>query len=335
MKMSMRRLLQVDERDPLSTARALLSHVWTDAKLDGMLIPSWVEDQPFPTAILQHDPLTLAHSDPFSPIMPQNIAGVAADHVQQNPDKRLGLSLRPCELRSLLQLTDRDGIDLSSTLIISTDCLSVFPLEDVHWRLGEVKDKDQLSRDALQFAAQGGILPSRFKKSCQLCDIPYPISADVHIELLGIATHQHLVVALSDKALAMGIAFDTTATKEIPPEVDERRQQVLDKLANWRRRSLAYTQSHLDETLATIPGLVQHLQSCEPCRTRLQEQCPQFSAEKLGSPDFSDLDSIKAWISSCGGCGMCDYHCPDAYPLFTAILHLYHRLSSQSGKLRH
>jgi hypothetical protein len=330
--MSVRRLLQVDERDPLSTARSLLSHVWVDSKLDGMLIPSWIEDQPFPTATLHQDPQSLSQSDPFSPIMPQNIAGVAADLVQQHPDRRLGLSLRPCELRSLVQLADRDGIDLSDTLLISTDCLSVFPLEDVHWRLGEVKDKDQLTRDALQFAAQGGILPSRFKKSCQLCDIPYPRSADVQIELLGIATNQHIVVDLSDKALAMGMTFESMATEEIPPEVDERRQQVLEKLTNWRKRSLAYTQSHLDEKLASVPGLVHHLQFCEPCRTRLQEQCPLFAAEKLGSPEFSDLDSIKAWISSCGGCGMCDYHCPDAYPLFTAILHLFHRFSSQSGK---
>ncbi len=332
--MSVRRLLQVDERDPLSAARALLSHVWMDAKLDGMLIPSWTEDQPFPMAILQQNPQSIAQSDPFTPIMLQNIAGVAADLVQQHPNKRLGLSLRPCELRSLVQLANRDGIDLSDTLLISTDCLSVFPLEDVHWRLGEVKDKDQLTRDALQFAAQGGILPSRFKKSCQLCDIPYPRSADVQIELLGISTHQHLVVDLSDKALAMGMAFESIVTEEIPPEVDEQRQQILDKLANWRRRSLAYTQSHLDETLATVPGLVHHLQSCEQCRSRLQEQCPLFAAELLGSPDFSEPDSIKEWISSCGGCGMCDYHCPDAYPLFTAILHLYHRLSSQSGRLR-
>lgn len=333
--MSVRRLLKVDERDPLSTARALLSHVWMEAKLDGMLIPSWIEDQPFPTSVFQHDPQSLTQSDPFTPIMPQNTAGVAAELVQQYPDKRLGLSLRPCELRSLVQLADRDGIDLSNTLLISTDCLSVFPLEDVHWRLGEVRDKDQLTRDALQFAAQGGILPSRFKKSCQLCDIPYPLSADMQIELLGIATHQHLIVGFSDKALSMGMALDSLAAEEIPREIDERRQQVLDKLANWRRRSMAYTQSHLDEKLATLPGFVHHLQSCESCRTRLQEQCPLFAEAQIGSPDFSDLASIEAWISSCGGCGMCDYHCPDAYPLFTVILHLYHRITSQSSKRRH
>jgi Pyruvate/2-oxoacid:ferredoxin oxidoreductase delta subunit len=333
--MSMRRLLQVDERDPLSTARTLLSHVWMDAKLDGMLIPSWIKDQPFPMAVLQQDPRSLVQSDPFTPIMPQNIAGTAAALVQHHPDKRLGLSLRPCELRSLILLADRDGLDLSDTLLFSTDCLSVFPLEDIHWRLGEVKDKDQLTHDALQFAAQGGILPNRFKISCQLCDVPYPQSADVQIELLGIATHQHLIVDLSDKALAMGMGFESMATEEIPPEVDERRQQVLDKLANWRRRSMAYTQSHLDETLSTLTGLVHHLQSCQPCRTRLQEQCPLFAPEKLGSPSLSDLDSIKAWISSCGGCGMCDYHCPNAYPLFTTILHLHQRLTSRGGKSRH
>lgn len=324
--MSARRLIQVDELGPLHATRLLLKDIWTHSNLKGMFITAWSQDRfpPEPTFIVQSE--DLQYADPYSPVMISNAAPAAVEFFKLHTGQRLAIALRPCELRVFRTLLERHGLTLSNTLLISSDCLAVFPAEDFDWRLGRVNDIERLTRDALQFASQGGILPSRYQRSCQFCERPYPEDVDIHIEVLGVMTSKHLVIAYRESALGTWLDPEFAGLESPSTEILVRRAEVLQKLANWRGRSLAYSQSHLDEDLASVEGLANHLRSCSACRSRLEVHCPLFQPEWLQTRSLRTLKTELDWITNCGGCGMCEHACPESYPLFTVLTHLKHTL---------
>ncbi|HEY44756.1 MAG TPA: hypothetical protein G4O11_12305 [Anaerolineae bacterium] len=327
--MDIRRLISVRQRDPLETVRTLLFQVWKNGGLEGLFALAWQRERQIAQPVLLTDPETIPRVDPFAPVMLGNSASLAVNILRSNPGKRYGFMFRPCELRSFKVLARWQELDFSHTLLLSIDCLSVFPLDEFEWRIREIDDSVQLTHDLLQFASQGGILPSRFKLSCQLCERPYPKEADLHIEILGLKTSEHLVIGLRDQALAEQLGLDDMILGEVPAEVSECRERVLEKLAAWRGRSLAYAQSHLDANQSTLEGLTMHLHSCEPCLNRLKDHCPLFESVWLASDEGYQEPVLRDWIFSCGGCGMCEYQCPQDFPLFTVIAHLNHLMSEK------
>jgi formate dehydrogenase subunit beta len=325
--MVVRKLVTVDALGPLYKVRGLLRQVWDHADLGGIFIMSWVDGQQLPVSTLITEPDQLQQADPFTPVMTTNAARSAFDLLQTETEKPIGLVLRPCELHSLRELAKRDDLDLSKHHLISADCLAVFPIEDYKWRLGEISSPEELTLGVLQFAAQGGILPSRYQRSCQLCEHPYPIDSDLQFELLGMPTSEYFVITTRDAQYAKRVGFENNQFEAVPPEVTERRDRIIEKLTTWRGRSLAYAQSHLADDQSSLTGLLQHLRICFECKQRIQEHCPLFLTSMPEDQALIRQSDAKDWLLSCGGCGMCEHQCPDSFPLFTVITHLRHQLS--------
>jgi ferredoxin len=317
--MNAQRLLPVGKQGPLHAARQLLHHLWSYADLKALLIPVWDDEKRFPEPTLIEDPSHLNRADPFAPFMPHNAAGKAITALQQLHGRGLALAMRPCELLSLKELAHRNDLDLSQALLISTDCLSAFAVDDTDWKKETGEDPQHSTDEVLHFAAQGGILASRFRGSCQFCDQLVPKNFDVHIGILGLETSKHLILTISDKDLDQDLMRDLNLVPELPSDVAQRRERILKNLSTWRMRTWKQAISNLDMSLATLEALIEHLTSCDPCRLQLQEHCPSFDPAWLtGGPEECRAEAL-AWIAACGGCGTCEYECPDSYPLFMVI----------------
>jgi formate dehydrogenase subunit beta len=325
--MPVQKLLSVDASGPLETTRRFLAQVWERSGLDGMFIPAWSAGEDDPRPALLTDLADLKRADPFAPLMVLNTAPHIAALAADRPHQLLAAVLRPCELRSLRELARRQSLSLSGLLLISPDCLATFPHEDFDWRVQHAAFIERITDEALHFAAQGGILPSRLRPACQACDQPYPTDADILIGVLGLETNHSLILGFRDEALAAKVGWQDASA----PSADllARRERVIDKLKEWRQRSRAYAESHLEEGQATLESLVAHLQTCENCRSWIARACPFFADSwraTSGGKQMSDLEA--SWLPSCGGCGMCDHACPDDYPLSTVIGRLARRAGS-------
>lgn len=325
--MLIQKLLPVEAHGPLETTRHFLAQVWERGGLDGMFIPAWAEGDDDPRPALLTEPAQLQRADPYAPLMVLNtaphVAALAADRSHQH----LAAVLRPCELRSLRELSRRRALDTSSLLLISPDCLATFPHEDFDWRVQHAAFIERITDEALHFAAQGGILPSRLRPACQACDHPYPADADINIGVLGLETNRSLIIGFRDEGLARSLGWQ--AAEEPPADLVARRERVLEKLGEWRQRSRAYAESHLEEGEGTLEGLVGHLRHCENCRSWISSACPFFAdawQTTSGGERMTDLEST--WLPSCGGCGMCDHDCPEGFPLSTVIGHLARRVGT-------
>jgi formate dehydrogenase subunit beta len=327
-KMARHSLFHVADGDPIHTVRAILRAPLERGILDAFFLPVWdkTTQQPAPSVITA--PQELEHSDPFAPIMLCNSAPIAFREVQQNPNRRMGIVLRPCELRTYLSIADEKVSKSENSILISMDCLATFPVNDFDWRLNKAKDRDRLSRTALHFAAQGGLLFSRYRASCQLCEQPFPEKADVHFQLFGIETSKHIVIKTKGEETLIDLGMDSFPAESVPEEILERRARTLDRLLEWRKQSRAYASAHLSPEQKTIAGLIEHLRGCNACRNTIAAHCPIFKLDWLTNMEVDEEFVLQNWLGHCGGCGMCDHTCPEDYPIFITIAYLSRSLEA-------
>ena len=323
--MSQRQYIPVSGNNPLETSRQLFSAIWDVRALEAMILPQWfaANRRPEPTLITDRNDLSTA--DPFAPIMTSNAAMATMHLLAENGNDHVGVFLRPCELESLRLLAAQDRISLNGIFLMSADCLGVLPEDDFRRHLTLTSNHESITHEALQFAAQGGILPSRYKESCQLCHHPYPENCDLHILLFGVETMQGLVIDFSDDDTAERIA-EHFPTMPVPESTQTRREKVIENLETWRGRSFGREEERYPDLNKTLSALTEHLNECLTCRARLQEQCPLFDPQAIRDPGQADLSKLELWLQSCAGCGMCEHECPQDYPLFSAIVQIRHAL---------
>ncbi len=324
--MCMSRTIEVKDGQPLNTTRRLLQDIWETACLDAMFIPIWSEEHQLPVPTLIRDPQALAHADPFAPVMPGNAAAQAMEAMQAKQAGVLGIYLRPCELRSLRQMVQIGDALYDNVLLISSDCLGALPPDDYHQHLTLTMDPSEMTRDTLHFAAQGGILPSRYQQSCQLCEAPYPDGSDVILHLFGYETQRQLALGWHAEKFRTPLETRLVLSKT-DPEASARRERVLSKLARWRNTSFERRQDGLDPSHITPAAFLDHIEHCTSCWDALETHCPTFN---LPGQQLGDEQDVIRWLSTCSGCGMCDSDCPDGYPLFEAVLSLHQASSGAS-----
>jgi ferredoxin len=323
--LSVQRLLPVSKQGPLHASRQLLHHTWHHAALDAMLIPTWEDEKRIPEPALIRDPAHLKRADPFAPFIPDNAAQLAIQVLDQHQGRRLGFAMRPCELLTFKELARRKRLDTSSTLLISTDCLSASPDSDRHLRAEDDEDPQNLTLEALQFASEGGFLASPFRRSCQFCDLLVGDDVAVHIGVLGLETNRHVLLMIGDPELDQNLCSELSLVREIPSDVDQHRQRILSNLSAWRRRTWNQALADLDRECATLEALITHLESCDACRDRLSLHCPLFHPSWRSPQSNIQEEDVIDWLMSCTGCGTCEHPCPDGYPLVMAILSLRQR----------
>lgn len=324
--MTQRFLVPVGKDGAEAAVRKILAHVWQQAGLRGILIPHSPGGTELPSPTYLQSPEDLSYATMLAPYMPFNAASKAVELLEASPGEPLGLALKPCELRSLIQFAQEHTLNMASVLTISSDCLAVYPPDDMEWRIAD-ETIESLTDEVLRFAPQGGILLSRFQQSCQVCERPYPIDADIQIELIGLDAKTHLVVAARDPSW-----LETIELAVLPVDADllDKRARILENIVSWRAKARHSAGEKLDPEMASPSGLMAHLKNCPECRGQLEAMCLQYSAGA-----FSTKGAVMEWVGTCSGCGTCDYHCPTQYPLFTVIAHLNDLYAQQEDNRVH
>jgi formate dehydrogenase subunit beta len=311
--MTQRFLVPIGQDGAEVAVRQILAHVWQQAGLSGILIPHSSSKSDLPMPAYLESPEDLGHASMLAPYMPYNAASKAVELLETNPGEPIGLALKPCELRSLVQFSQGSAIDMTSAVTISSDCLAVYPPEDIQWRMAD-ETVEALTEEVLRFAPQGGILLSRFQQSCQICERPYPIDADLQIELIGLDAKTQMVIAVREPAWLESIGMNL---QPMAPDLLEKRARILENIVSWRAKARQSTSEKLDPNLASPAGLMTHLKGCQSCRAQLEAMCLQYHEDAFGTKA-----AVFEWVGTCSGCGTCDYQCPTDFPLFNVIAHL-------------
>jgi formate dehydrogenase subunit beta len=327
------------DASPQSTIQALLRQM-----LEGGAVDAWLVPMAGPggsvAPMLVKDPAALAHAEPLAPVLPINAARAASQLTLTGHREKLGLVLRSCEIRALVELVKFQQADLDHALIVGVDCLGTYPV--VAWQAAG--DKEQVLAALLAGAERGELAPYEgmaFRSACQMCEQPLPAGEHVAltIGLVGVEAGQIYLRARDDVAQALALN---------PGEAPAGRKAAVKKLVAAR------TQAR-DEALDTfrnrlggngqMAGLLKEFSACIRCHNCMINcpicycrECifrtPTFEhesqllyqwADRKGTvrllPDMLlfHLTRMNHMVTSCVGCGVCTDVCPVDIPVATAF----------------
>jgi len=298
------------------------------------------------TPALVSDPQLLAAADPLAPVLPVNGATLAGKLSVREPRAKVGVLLRACEMRALVELTKMQQASLESLLLISIDCPGTYSVPEFQ-RRSSGDTSAQLWQELIETATHNPDQPiSALRQACQICEQPVYDGAQIRIELFGSDHQQHLSLKLSDDlAAALGDGLESQ------PAGEEDRQAIVQKLVkartDLREVEFAKIRQRLGDEggaegigaqVETLTGVFAACIRCHNCMT----VCPicycktcVFKSEVFDHDPMQFInwaqqkgayrlpaDSMLFHMTrlnhmglSCVGCGMCTEACPAELPV--------------------
>ena len=332
-------VLTAEKGDILGASRNFLAKLLAEGLVDYLLVPLEISHGRTLTPTLVNDPAHLDRANPFSPVLPMSGATVVAQLTIDQPGKKLGVVLKPCEIRGLVELTKLGQASLENVTIIGTDCLGTYEVEDYAKLIDKMKGAAEkkgakVLADMRQHIAEPDAkpLPTSLRPACKMCNSFTPLISDITLGLFGVG--DEVFVSL-DNELAKKLGLEV---KEVPG-----RQQAIDQLLKSRTQAREQVFAQFREKMESIVDFADCLDTCIMCYA-CSAACPlcycrvcffrtdTFEpeseryyrwAEREGALRMPTeillyhLTRLNHVAISCCGCGMCESACPRNIPLTT------------------
>ena len=332
----MRTVIPVENNDTLAAIRGFLKQLLEAEVMDALLTPMETPAGTVTPALVA-DPGLLDAANPLAPVMGLNAARVAGNISVREPRGRIGVVLRPCELRALVELVKLQQASMDDMVIIGMDCLGTYDVPDyTTMRLDDGVDMAKM----LGMAQSGDLTPQEgyiFRDACQMCEQPHVEfeGADVTLELFGADLTAGIPVSLSDE-LADKLSSSLSSTMEGMTQRAEVVEKVVTARTQVRDARFAEIRQRLEQE--GIEGVFAACVRCHNCMTVCPicycKTClfksPVFDHEPIQYMNWTrrkgayrlpadttlfHMTRLNHMVLSCIGCGMCTSACPADLPV--------------------
>jgi formate dehydrogenase subunit beta len=323
----MRTLIPVENDDPLAAIRGFFKQLLEAEVVDALLVPMETPAGTITPALVA-DPALLDAANPLAPVMGLNAARLAGKVSIREPRGRIGVVLRPCELRALVELVKLQQASLDDLVTIGVDCVGTYDVPVYLQKRSEIEDQ-RLWRE-LYDGLQSPI--PYLRDACQMCEKPHVEQADIIFELFA-GIKAGISISLPDEIA------EKLPPPLSPPRAGER-EEVIERIVaartEVRDERFAEMQKHLDEE--GIEGVLAACVRCHNCMTVCPicycKTClfkgPTFEHEPMQYLNWArrkgayrlpadtmlfHLTRLNHMVLSCVGCGMCTSNCPADLPV--------------------
>jgi formate dehydrogenase subunit beta len=344
--MNVNRILHVREEDSVQTLRDFLAVWWGQVGLDAMLVPVQSQDHNIVSPQVISDPAELSRINPFAPVMLANTATMIQDFVRDHPTQHLAVILRPCELRAMIELRKRHrvryqpvyaGNDLESLVVIGVDCPGTFSQASYAQHVANHREDTEIIHVGLSYGKQDSYIPYEVRDTCQMCDSPGPLGADLIIGTIGMEPQENLLLIARNEEIDTALHLQNVTDGVATESQVEFREIMVGKLVDKRaeKRSALMNQA-LPEDITSVLALFARCTLCADCL----DACPLYDGElsgmlgagegrQSGRPLLAELIKVSRWLASCSGCGMCRESCENGIPLTQIVTTLSHRIQGE------
>ncbi|MBC8331371.1 MAG: hypothetical protein H8E28_05260 [Anaerolineae bacterium] len=316
--------------NPLGAVRHFADTIWQTLGIEKMLAPTNGHLDRTGPRILEHR-AEIEHLNPFTPLMPINAAKLVPVLLEKTAPGKAAAMLRPCEMRTLVEMSKYESFALDGLLTICVDCLGTLPADEYRWRAERKGSTGELSQEALQFSRQGGIVRYRYRAACQVCISPEATLADINIGILGLPVRQAVLITIANSALVEKLNLFELAEAKFDAELLETHERVAARLVQRSENTRERIANGLGGLLPeNVGALVEQLNNCGDCNTCMHV-CPLCDIHYPQRDEQGHLIESEAmrWLISCAGCGMCEQACPQHLPLSIIFNHIQSQLADE------
>ena len=309
--------------------------------IDYLLVPQRISQGRTLTQTLIKNEENLEGINPFSLVMPANSATIVSQLSNSKSGEKIGVVMKPCEVRALVELVKLGQARLENLFIIETDCGGTYEVED-YARLMDEEDGDTESKEMelllKTYSGETDFMDDDesmvLRSSCQICNAFFPQIGDMTLNLIGMEGN---ILINMDSELAEKLGME----KEEEPPYSH--QDAVEELRNSRDYKRESCFDEFRDKMESINDFADALATCTRCHA-CQSACPvcycrvcffkteTFApeserflrwAEKEGAlrmpPEILlfHLTRMNHMAASCIGCGMCESSCPRGLPLST------------------
>jgi formate dehydrogenase subunit beta len=328
---------------PFSEAvRQFLGRLLETGTVGSLLVPKKTTGGDQYVQTLIKDAALLADTEVGAPVMPVQSARIISNLTIRDPGEVIGVVVRPCEVRAIVELTKFLQVIRSALLIIAVDCPGT--CEPKAFAAACKAGLDPVAAVRKQAAAGVAEAPEgiEYRTACNICEYPAPNPevVDVIIKLWGVDTDRQWALGVRDELAA---AFAEKGIVEFNDAEPEKRAEIVEKVTVQRT---AARDTHLDEfapRVASLKGMQELLSTCLRCHNCMIN-CPICYCREcvFRSPTFEHTpDQYLGWaeqkgalrmpantmmfhltrlnhmVTSCIGCGLCDTACPSDIPVMS------------------
>jgi formate dehydrogenase subunit beta len=338
----MNALIPVENNDVLAALRGLLQGLLESGVVEALLVPMETGSGRVMPALVT-DAALLEGANPLLPVMPINNARAVSAVTGKQAPAKIGVVLRPCEIRALIELVKLQQASLENVTIIGLDCPGTYELDE-----GPAVEtwEEATSLAAYLEAAKEGREPEiggmALREACQMCVSPTPERADLHIHLFGVDLSRGLPVTLDEGVAA---ALNLTGAEA---GGGESTSEAVERLTKSRGAAREKRLSEIRAGVASDGGIASLFSACIRChncmtacpicycktclfKTAAFDHEPSYylsaarrkgATRLLGDTVLFHLTRLNHMSTSCVGCGMCTSACPADIPvgtIFSAI----------------
>ena len=154
--------------------------------VEAVMAPQRLPNNPMVHHTLVQDASKLNNVDPSAPVMNINGGTLAARLTRQDPGGKIGMLLRPCELRAYAELVKLNQGDRDYVLLIGTDCYGTFEPPAFQTWAENASNGNGAFLDAVRSSDEAPKDAPEIRKNCRACEYPTPDIADIQIQLMGV-----------------------------------------------------------------------------------------------------------------------------------------------------
>jgi len=332
------KVLKIKDNDVVGSTNDFLRTLLSAGKIQALLVPQNTPSKKVAFPVLISDPKKL-HADIFSPVLPTSTASIVSKLTKVAPPSKLvGVVMRSCQIRALIELVKLNQANLSNIVIIGVDCPGTFPINT----FTEFPEKQTPTQFLLEALTKKSNESEKYLRSaCRVCKDPIPMHADIILGFYGAEVEKEIFIEAHSeigKNILKDLPFEDEkdgkgrekAVKEIREEKTKKRTVFLKE----------------KEGIKGIDKIAEFFDKCVNCHN-CRQACPIcYCKECLFDSSVFDAEAYKFlrkaeikglfkmpndallfqlgrmnhMILSCVECGLCEQACPNVIPLMEVFI---------------